>query len=69
MQVSGLDPPKPVSSFAHFGFDEKLLGAIRKSEYSKPTPIQGQVMSSGVIQLCFCFFVFFNHYRPTRVKP
>ncbi|XP_025093401.1 LOW QUALITY PROTEIN: ATP-dependent RNA helicase DDX42-like [Pomacea canaliculata] len=42
IKVSGLDPPKPVSSFAHFGFDEKLLGAIRKSEYSKPTPIQGQ---------------------------
>ncbi|KAL4222426.1 ATP-dependent RNA helicase ddx42 [Mactra antiquata] len=42
IRVSGLAPPKPVCSFAHFGFDEHLLDAIRKSEYSKPTPIQAQ---------------------------
>lgn len=42
IRVSGLDPPKPVSSFAHFGFDENLLGSVRKSEYSQPTPIQAQ---------------------------
>lgn len=42
IRVSGLAPPKPVCSFAHFGFDESLLEAIRKSEYSKPTPIQAQ---------------------------
>ena len=33
---------KPVSSFAHFGFEEKLLNVIRKSEYTQPTPIQAQ---------------------------
>ena len=27
--VSGYTPPKPVSSFAHFGFDDKLLSVIR----------------------------------------
>ncbi|KAK7010200.1 ATP-dependent RNA helicase DDX42, partial [Biomphalaria glabrata] len=42
IKVSGLSPPHPVSSFAHFGFDEALLGAIRKSEYTQPTPIQAQ---------------------------
>ncbi|XP_076460295.1 ATP-dependent RNA helicase DDX42-like [Babylonia areolata] len=42
IKVSGLDPPKPVSSFGHFGFDEKLLTSVRKSEYTQPTPIQAQ---------------------------
>ncbi|XP_012944558.2 ATP-dependent RNA helicase DDX42 [Aplysia californica] len=42
IKVSGLSPPKPVSSFGHFGFDEALMGSVRKSEYSKPTPIQAQ---------------------------
>lgn len=42
IRVSGLDPPKPISSFAHFGFDEKLVGAVRKLEYTQPTPIQAQ---------------------------
>ncbi|XP_052247300.1 ATP-dependent RNA helicase DDX42-like [Dreissena polymorpha] len=40
--VSGLAPPRPVCSFAHFGFDDALVEAIRKSEYSQPTPIQAQ---------------------------
>lgn len=42
IKVSGIAPPHPVSSFGHFGFDDKLLGAVRKSEYTKPTPIQAQ---------------------------
>jgi ATP-dependent RNA helicase DDX42 len=41
-RVSGASPPKPVSSFANFSFDEALLKAIRKSEFSQPTPIQSQ---------------------------
>ncbi|GBP16075.1 ATP-dependent RNA helicase DDX42 [Eumeta japonica] len=40
IKISGPDPPKPVTSFAHFGFDEQLMKAIRKSEYTQPTPIQ-----------------------------
>lgn len=44
--MSGLAPPKPVCSFGHFGFDDALLEAIRKSEYSRPTPIQAQVFTS-----------------------
>ena len=40
IKVSGASPPKPVSSFGHFGFDEALLKAIRKSEFTQPTPIQ-----------------------------
>ena len=40
--MTGACPPKPVSSFAHFGFEETLMKAIRKSEYTQPTPIQAQ---------------------------
>jgi len=40
VKVSGPSPPKPVSSFAHFGFDEPLLKSIRKSEFTSPTSIQ-----------------------------
>ncbi|RXM99154.1 ATP-dependent RNA helicase DDX42 [Acipenser ruthenus] len=42
LRVSGAAPPKPCTSFAHFGFDEQLMHQIRKSEYTKPTPIQCQ---------------------------
>ncbi|RUS76863.1 hypothetical protein EGW08_015373 [Elysia chlorotica] len=44
IKVSGLAPPRPVSSFAHFGFDEALINAVRKSEYTQPTPIQAQAI-------------------------
>ena len=43
IRVSGPSPPKPVTSFAHFGFDEQLMKTIRKMEYTQPTPIQAQV--------------------------
>ena len=43
IQVSGYDIAKPVTSFAHFGLDEKLMEAIRKANYTNPTPIQAQV--------------------------
>uniref|UniRef100_W5KWD2 ATP-dependent RNA helicase DDX42 n=1 Tax=Astyanax mexicanus TaxID=7994 RepID=W5KWD2_ASTMX len=42
LRVSGAAPPKPCTSFAHFNFDEQLMNQIRKSEYTKPTPIQCQ---------------------------
>ncbi|XP_068208927.1 ATP-dependent RNA helicase DDX42 [Palaemon carinicauda] len=42
IKVTGFDAPKPVTSFGHFGFDEALMKAIRKSEYTQPTPIQSQ---------------------------
>ncbi|XP_038140862.1 ATP-dependent RNA helicase DDX42 isoform X2 [Cyprinodon tularosa] len=42
LRVSGAAPPKPSTSFAHFGFDEQLMHTIRKSEYTQPTPIQCQ---------------------------
>ena len=49
-RVSGASPPKPVSSFGHFGFDDALIKAIRRSEFAQPTPIQSQAipaLSSG----------------------
>eukprot|EP00095_Tigriopus_kingsejongensis_P001571 snap_masked-scaffold907_size82601-processed-gene-0.19 protein:Tk01571 transcript:snap_masked-scaffold907_size82601-processed-gene-0.19-mRNA-1 annotation:"atp-dependent rna helicase ddx42-like" len=42
VKISGAIPPKPVTSFAHFGFDEPLMKTIRKSEFTQPTPIQAQ---------------------------
>ncbi|KAB7500849.1 ATP-dependent RNA helicase DDX42, partial [Armadillidium nasatum] len=44
IKISGFDTPKPVSSFGHFGFDDALMKAIRKSEYTQPTPIQAQAV-------------------------
>ncbi len=38
IKVSGFAAPKPVSSFAHFNFDEQLMKVIRKSEFTQPTP-------------------------------
>ena len=46
IKVSGFAAPKPVSSFAHFNFDEQLMKAIRKSEFTQPTPIQGNKILS-----------------------
>lgn len=40
VKITGPDPPRPVSSFAHLGFDEQLMRAIRRSEYTQPTPVQ-----------------------------
>ena len=40
VKVSGPSPPRPVTSFAHFGFDDQLMKSIRKSEFSQPTSIQ-----------------------------
>lgn len=40
--VTGTEAPKPVCSFAHFNFDDKLLKAIIKMEFTMPTPIQSQ---------------------------
>nr|CAB3237061.1 ATP-dependent RNA helicase DDX42-like [Phallusia mammillata] len=48
VKVSGFFPPKPVSSFGHFGFDAKLLSVIRKQEYTQPTPIQAQGIPCGL---------------------
>ncbi|GAU96447.1 hypothetical protein RvY_07892 [Ramazzottius varieornatus] len=44
IRVTGASAPKPVASFAHFNFDELLMKAIRKSEYTQPTPIQAQAI-------------------------
>ncbi|XP_017463782.1 PREDICTED: ATP-dependent RNA helicase DDX42, partial [Rhagoletis zephyria] len=48
LRVSGPSPPKPVTSFAHFGFDEVLMRAIRKLEYTQPTPIQAQAIPAAL---------------------
>ncbi|KAF6197729.1 hypothetical protein GE061_008695 [Apolygus lucorum] len=47
--VSGFNPPKPVTSFGHFGFDDQLIKAIRKSEFTQPTPIQSQAIPAALM--------------------
>ncbi|XP_068149758.1 LOW QUALITY PROTEIN: ATP-dependent RNA helicase DDX42 [Drosophila tropicalis] len=44
VKVSGPSPPKPVTSFGHFGFDDQLIKAVRKAEYTQPTSIQAQAV-------------------------
>ncbi|BET02516.1 ATP-dependent RNA helicase [Nesidiocoris tenuis] len=44
VNVSGFAPPRPVTSFGHFNFDEQLLKAIRKYDFTQPTPIQAQAV-------------------------
>ena len=58
LRVSGHNPPKPVSSFAHFGFDAQSMATIRKQEYTKPTPIQAQV--GTLINLLIFYSIFQN---------
>lgn len=48
IRVSGPSPPKPCSSFAHFGFDEALMKVIRKMEFTQPTPIQAQAIPAAL---------------------
>ncbi|KAL0268646.1 UNVERIFIED_CONTAM: hypothetical protein PYX00_010499 [Menopon gallinae] len=48
IKVTGPQPPHPVVSFAHFGFDEALMKVIRKSEYTQPTPIQAQAIPAAL---------------------
>ncbi|KAL6434326.1 hypothetical protein ACFW04_006036 [Cataglyphis niger] len=48
IKVSGPSPPNPVTSFAHFGFDDALIKTIRKNEYTQPTPIQAQAVPAAL---------------------
>ncbi|XP_020293962.1 ATP-dependent RNA helicase DDX42 isoform X2 [Pseudomyrmex gracilis] len=48
IKVSGPSPPNPVTSFGHFGFDDALIKAIRKNEYTQPTPIQAQAVPAAL---------------------
>ncbi|EDV51331.1 ATP-dependent RNA helicase DDX42 [Drosophila erecta] len=48
VKVTGPSPPKPVTSFGHFGFDEQLIKAVRKAEYTQPTPIQAQAVPTAL---------------------
>lgn len=48
VKVTGPSPPKPVTSFGHFGFDDQLIKAIRKSEYTQPTSIQSQSIPAAL---------------------
>jgi ATP-dependent RNA helicase DDX42 len=44
IKVSGFRPHKPVCSFGHYNFDDGLLRAISKANFTQPTPIQSQAI-------------------------
>ncbi|XP_046410143.1 ATP-dependent RNA helicase DDX42 isoform X1 [Neodiprion fabricii] len=48
IKVTGPSAPNPVTSFAHFGFDDALIKSIRKNEYTQPTPIQAQAIPAAL---------------------
>ncbi|VDN03800.1 unnamed protein product [Thelazia callipaeda] len=48
LKVAGLNPPKPVTTFAHFGFDDTLMNVIQKLDYEHPTPIQAQSVPAAL---------------------
>lgn len=48
LRVNGADLPYPVTSFAHFNFDDTLMKIIRKSDYTQPTPIQSQAVPAAL---------------------
>lgn len=49
LTVTGNGVPKPVTSFAHFNFDDKLIKSIIKAEYTSPTPIQAQAVPCALL--------------------
>lgn len=48
IKVTGPAPPQPITSFGHLSFDDALLKAIIKSEYTQPTPIQAQAVPAAL---------------------
>ena len=48
IKISGFNPPRPCVSFAHFGFDDRMMSLNRKSEFSMPTPIQAQSIPAAL---------------------
>lgn len=48
LKVTGPAPPNPITSFGHLSFDEALLKAIIRSEYTQPTPIQAQAVPAAL---------------------
>jgi ATP-dependent RNA helicase DDX42 len=48
IKASGVDVPRPVVSFAHFGFDELSMRNIQTLGYTSPTSIQAQAVVAGL---------------------
>lgn len=44
MNVRGENIPNPVLTFDHLNFDERFYKQIKKQGFTKPTPIQSQVI-------------------------
>ena len=48
IRATGADVPRPVASFAHLGFDDALMAAIRSANYTSPTAVQAQAMPAAL---------------------
>uniref|UniRef100_A0A915DJF9 RNA helicase n=1 Tax=Ditylenchus dipsaci TaxID=166011 RepID=A0A915DJF9_9BILA len=46
IKVRGLKCPKPIKNWAQCGVDMKIMNALKKHNYVKPTPIQAQAIPS-----------------------
>ncbi|KAI0989342.1 hypothetical protein GJ496_005566 [Pomphorhynchus laevis] len=44
IKATGYDVPRPVASFAHFGFDKQLMTIIQRQDFTQPSPIQSQAI-------------------------
>lgn len=46
--VTGHDIPKPVVSFAYFGFDKVTLATLQREGFSTPQPIQSHAIPAAL---------------------
>lgn len=44
IRVKGKGCPKPIKTWAQCGVSKKMLDALKKQDYEKPTPIQAQAI-------------------------
>lgn len=44
IRVKGKGCPKPIKTWAQCGVSKKMLEALKKQDYEKPTPIQAQAI-------------------------
>ena len=44
----GVDVPRPVASFAHFGFDKIIMAMLQREGFDTPRPIQAQAIPAAL---------------------
>lgn len=67
IHVSGVDVPKPVTSFEQCGFPARLMAAIKQAGYQKPTEIQAQVLPVRLLILLPILAAMHDDHQPRNV--